>query len=318
MPDFICIGGQRTGTTWLHHVLSANDTVWMPPCKELHHYDALCAEVETYPYRYREHLGSRLRHYGLAAARAATRRKLRPDVAVRLDPEWDLKYFLRPGRSPDWYRGLFETRAARGRVTGEITPAYSLLPPDHVARIARELPKVRIIAILRDPVARARSHALKDLPPEAARDPRRMIDFMRDPACFGRSDWPAILGRWRAEIPPERMLVLDFDDIRTDPAAFLAQVAAFLGTELHLPEDATGGSLRERGSSTYKAGGALSDEVLDGIADLYAPLLRACAREMPAMAAPWLARNAALLSRVPDPEAATDPAPDPASEAAPA
>lgn len=297
MPDFICIGGQRTGTTWLHHVLSANDAVWMPPCKELHHYDALCDGIETYPYRYREHLASRLRHYGLAAARAVTRRDLRPGVRVRLESDWDLRYFLRPGRSPGWYRSLFETRAARGRVTGEITPAYSLLPAEHVARIARELPAVRILAILRDPVARARSHALKDLAPEAARDPARLTAFLRDPACVGRSDWPAILGRWRAEIPDARMLVLDFDDIRSDPEGFLARIAGFLGCALHLPDDATGGSARERGASSYKATGALAPEVLDGIADLYAPLLRRCEAEMPQMAAPWLARNADLLAR---------------------
>lgn len=296
MPDFICIGGQRTGTTWLHHVLSANETVWMPPCKELHHYDALCPDIETYPYRYREHLASRARHYGLGLARAVTRRKLRPDLALRFDLDWDLRYFLRP-RSPDWYRSLFTTRAARGRVTGEITPAYSLLPGDHVARIAREHPRVRILAILRDPVARAWSHALKDLAPEAAADPARATAFLRDPACIGRSDWPAILDRWRAAIPEERLLVLDFDGIRTDPAGFLARVATFLGTGLRLPDDATGGSLRERGSSTYKAGGGLPAEVQDGIADLYAPLLRRCAEALPEMSAPWLKRNADLLAR---------------------
>jgi hypothetical protein len=297
MPDFICIGGQRTGTTWLHHVLSANDTVWMPPCKELHHYDALCPDIETYPYRYREHLTSRARHYGLALARAVTRREIRPDVAVRTDFDWDLRYFLR-SRSPDWYRSLFTTRAAQGRVTGEITPAYSLLPQTHVDRIAAELPEVRILAILRDPVARARSHALKDMDAAAAKDPARLTAFLRDPACLGRSDWPAILGRWRAAIPEERLLVLDFDGIRTDPAGFLEQVAAFLGTELRLPGDATGGSLRERGSSTYRAGGGgLPEAVQDGIADLYAPLLRSCAEALPGMAAPWLERNAGLLAR---------------------
>ncbi|MEO1308074.1 MAG: sulfotransferase, partial [Pseudomonadota bacterium] len=174
MPDFICIGGQRTGTTWLHHVLSSNQTVWMPPCKELHHFDTLSPDVTAYPYRYREHLGSRLRHYGLAAARLV-RRDLRPDVAVRLDWDWDLRYFLQPGRSIDWYRRLFQTRAAQGKVTGEITPAYSLLPQGEVQAIADALPKAKIILILREPLSRAWSHALKDLPAEAANDTDRMV-----------------------------------------------------------------------------------------------------------------------------------------------
>lgn len=295
MPDFICIGGQRTGTTWLHHVLSSNDTVWMPPCKELHHFDALCDEIETFPYRYREHLTSRLKHYGLATARMITRRKIQPDVHVRLDWDWDLRYFLKPGRSIDWYKSLFATRAAQGRVTGEITPAYSLLPDDHVARISAELPDVRIIAVLRDPVSRAWSHALKDLPAEAAEDTDRMVGFLRSPGCVERSNWPAILERWRAHVPDDRLLVLDFDDVRRAPDAFLARVAAFLGTDLELPADETGGSLRERGSSTYRAP-AMSDAIRAGIADLYAPILHRSGEMFPEMATPWLEKNAALLA----------------------
>ena len=285
MPDFLVVGGQRTGTTWLHHVLSANDTVWMPPCKELHHFDAVSRAVPSRPYRYREHLASRARHYGLAAARRLTGRAIRPAIAVRIEPAWDARYFLRPGRSIDWYRSLFETPAARGRVTGEITPAYSILPDAEVRAIARALPELRIVLILREPVERAWSHALKDLPPRCARDPARTIAFLRSPGCFERSNWPAILARWQGAFPPGRVLVLDFARIRAEPGAFLADVAAHIGAPLRLPADA-GATGRERGGSSHRADG-VPPAIRSAVADLYDPVIRRTGELHPGIAARW-------------------------------
>lgn len=285
MPDFICIGGQRTGTTWLHHVLSANDTIWMPPCKELHHYDAICPDVSAYPYRYREHLGSRFRHYALAASRIVTRKNLRPDVNVRLDWDWDLKYFTGLNRSRDWYASLFNVRSSKGRVTGEITPAYSMLPKDAVEGIHRDFPHARIILILREPLSRAWSHALKDLPAERASDSQEIVKFMRDPDCFERSNWPEITKRWQSVFPAEQFLVLDFEQIRKQPETIISTISDFLGVELKLPP-ATGGSLRERGSSTYKGDG-LTDEIRSAVADLYNPVIDETAALYPEIAAGW-------------------------------
>ena len=287
MPDFICIGGQRTGTTWLHHVLSANETIWMPPCKELHHFDTISKNVPAYPYRYREHLGSRLRHYGLALARTVSRRQLQPDVKVRLDWDWDLRYFSGFSRGSDWYRRLFEVKGATGRITGEITPAYSLLPEEEISQIHKDFPDTKIILILRDPYKRGWSHALKDLPKETAADHPRMIEFMRAPDCFERSNWPSILKRWQRVIPTENMLVLDFEDIRQKPQDIIDEVGQFLGADLQLPVE-TGGSLRERGSSTYKGGG-IPETVRAGVADLYDPIITETARQYPDIAKNWRA-----------------------------
>ncbi len=36
-PDFLGIGAQKSGTTWLHDKLWRHPQVWLPPIKELHH-----------------------------------------------------------------------------------------------------------------------------------------------------------------------------------------------------------------------------------------------------------------------------------------
>ena len=39
LPDFIGIGAQKAGTTWLGHNLQLHPDVWMPRNRELHYFD---------------------------------------------------------------------------------------------------------------------------------------------------------------------------------------------------------------------------------------------------------------------------------------
>ena len=38
-PNFLGIGAQKSGTTWLHANLSQHPQIWMPPVKEIHYLD---------------------------------------------------------------------------------------------------------------------------------------------------------------------------------------------------------------------------------------------------------------------------------------
>src|SRR5262245_10957802 len=38
-PDFLCVGAQKGGTTWLYWQLDSHPDFWMPPVKELHYFD---------------------------------------------------------------------------------------------------------------------------------------------------------------------------------------------------------------------------------------------------------------------------------------
>ena len=40
-PDFLCVGAQKGGTTWLYQQLDSHPDFWMPPVKELHYFDQL-------------------------------------------------------------------------------------------------------------------------------------------------------------------------------------------------------------------------------------------------------------------------------------
>ena len=152
-------------------------------------------------------------------------------------------------------RSVLDAVAARtGRaLTGEATPYY-LFHPAVPERLHASVPDVRLIAVLRDPVARAISgyhHAVR------VGDERRPIEEALDPAAaevlpppseaawydaarcparlhgyLARGRYAEQLERWLAVFPRGQLLVLESDALRggSVPAAVLA----FLG----LPDDA--------------------------------------------------------------------------------
>jgi hypothetical protein len=165
-------------------------------------------------------------------------------------------------RGERFYRRIFPLRvhmrvrgiAGRRRmVTGEAT-THSLSSPAVPARVARMLPDVRLVAILRDPVERAHSaHQL------AVRNGREPLGFeealaaederlageeermLADPAYTGaahalqsyrtRGLYLDQLERWWAVVPPERLLVLRSEDMFADPRRVYDAAVAFLGLD---------------------------------------------------------------------------------------
>jgi hypothetical protein len=55
-PDFICIGMQKAGTTWLAANLGRHPSAWIPSIKEIHYFD----ETHTHPGWHKRRLGESL------------------------------------------------------------------------------------------------------------------------------------------------------------------------------------------------------------------------------------------------------------------
>ena len=172
----------------------------------------------------------------------------------------EIFYFdRRYARGPRWYRCWFPTRRALDRVrdrtgravTGEASTSY-LDHPAVPARVARTLPDVRIVAVLRDPAERALSHYFHNR--RKGREPLDLLGAFRaepdrlagereralaDPshdsralmhfAYLSRGHYAEHLARWREHVAPERLLVLRSDDLFADPEPVLAQTVEFLG-----------------------------------------------------------------------------------------
>jgi Sulfotransferase family len=221
-PDFLCIGAQRAGTTWLYENLKTHPGVWLPPEKELHYFD----EKAVHPLR------------ELVARSPSGRRwldqLLRRGHAWRSAPSmpalrWYLRYFF-GRRSDEWYSALFEQGAFLR--TGELTPAYATLSRDEIARVHRLVPDVRIIFLMRNPVERAWSQALLQvryghLPADAG----AMAEHFRSEESRSRGDYLCTIEHWSQFFDTDRIFIGFMEDIHFHPHDVLRRLCAFLGID---------------------------------------------------------------------------------------
>ena len=240
-PDFLIIGAQKAGTSWLAANLSRHPAVWTPPLKELHYFDQrieepsfgvslvrLCckgySDEDWYPWYWRQQsrrlLGSLFRLSG---------KKPEPGTA-----SWALKFLARPP-SDAWYASLFEQ--GRGRVSGEATPEYAILEEAAVARVHELMPNARIIFFMRNPVERLYSSALMRLRHLGEMGRKTQADdgffegFFGEVEVVAETKYLRTLGRWRRFYPDERIFVGFLEDIHFHPARLLQRLHAFLGVD---------------------------------------------------------------------------------------
>ncbi|WP_309644322.1 sulfotransferase domain-containing protein [Phenylobacterium sp.] len=158
-------------------------------------------------------------------------------------------------------------------IRGEATPIY-LYWPRSLERIAAYNPSVRIIVMLRDPVARAWSHWKMEYARGAETQPfgwcvrqgrRRLLDAQpwgvhREFSYVERGFYGEQVGRLLGLFPRDQVLLLKADDLRGDPNATLASVNAFLGAppprpvqprEVHVGRDMDYGGVLTEEDAAY-------------------------------------------------------------------
>lgn len=227
-PDFIGIGAQKAGTTWLYRNLQAHPEVWMPPIKELHYFDEKVGLEGGLVRRLRGDRPADTRW------RRQVRGRLRRPLKLLSSGElpWDLRYFL---GTPDdgWYASLFGP--GKGKTVGELTPDYAILDKERVARVHGLMPDARIVFMMRSPLERPWSVAnmglrLRGRAPEDVtiknfrrqfrnRRVRRMTDYLRT------------LETWSAFYGEDQIFVGFLEDVHFFPEETLRALYRFLGVD---------------------------------------------------------------------------------------
>jgi hypothetical protein len=203
-PDFIIIGAPKAGSTALHAALLAHPQLY------------LCTPKEP--------------KFFLTDGMRPPRSQQRGPGDAHSAQEWIWR--------PRDYQALFDA-APPGTLKGESTPFYLWDRSAH-ARIRAQLPEVKLIAIIRDPVDRAYSnwtHLRSDgLEPEA--DFARACALEDERAAAGFAPfWRYLgLGRYGEQLaslyehfPREQVHVLRYRQLIDEPTQTLDGVADFLG-----------------------------------------------------------------------------------------
>lgn len=224
-PDFLGIGAQKAGTTWLSQMLAQHPLIWTPPFKE----------VQFFNHRFIEEHRTWLGWHYRRARQSIEKRHAARDEPV---PPAVVRYLDRITREPmftnHWYKSVFAPAPA-GTHPIDVTPEYSTLPEEGVAFVARFLPEARFIYLIRHPVDRAVSQLKMNLT-RAGRRPATLEQWLaeiEDPVLMDRGDYRSYVPRWDAHFGPDRLLYLPFGMIARDPVGLLRQVEAFLGLPAH-------------------------------------------------------------------------------------
>jgi hypothetical protein len=172
---------------------------------------------------------------------------LRSHPDVYLPAPWcpEPKFFSVPqafAQGPETYAARFAD-AGSALAVGEKSVTY-LDAPEAPERIAKTLPDVKLIFLLRDPVERAYSHyhysvahCLETLPfaealvwePYRALHGPEVLRIARPWAYVARGHYAQDLARFYAVFDPARILVLFFEEFFADVAAGAATLCGFLG-----------------------------------------------------------------------------------------
>ena len=234
-PTYLfCVGATKAGTSWLYDHLAAHPACAFRTIKELHYFSM------TEP----QHFDTALRKgqdeiATLKDQRAALSDAARDWADRRLQDlrDWQKVLRLRKIDLPA-YREFLTANHAGAQLVGDITPAYALMPTDRLKSLLHLGADVRIIYLMRDPLARLWSHVRmvvqRNAPQQFATEAQALLTRMLAGDLSGegkgiaaRGDYAAILPKLARAFDPTRLLVLFYEDMLTLPG--VARLAAFLG-----------------------------------------------------------------------------------------
>jgi hypothetical protein len=168
----------------------------------------------------------------------------------------EIKYFSSFFKWLDlgWYLDHF--LPAEGQLKGEASPSYAILPVERIRLIRWLFPDVKLIFLMREPIARAWSHARHNYryreanfasrprfagnefeePPggiDAVADEQWCENFIHDWPCAS-GDYLGQLRRWLSVFPREQMYVGFYESIARAPQQLLRDLFGFLRVDANV------------------------------------------------------------------------------------
>lgn len=259
-PDFLCVGAQKGGTSWLYQQLASHPDFWMPPIKEVRYFDKL------------------------SRTKASPRPRDQRDVGF-LESMKSLS--ARPYIDLESYARLFEAKGSL--LSGDISPTYSTLNDEIIQRVISYLPNLKVIFIARDPVERVWSQLsmgvrLGMISPFDVTDSDAVIRNLLNSGVLLLSYPSRIVARWKRYVHPDLFRTYFFDDLERDPTELRRSILDFLGAD----PNKQGGRLKaDYNSDLGKKKLRLSEKVRSHVAQFFKEELKLCAAELGGPARNW-------------------------------
>lgn len=233
-PDFLVVGPQRTGTTWVYENLKSLPEVFFSFPKELYYFSRVQETASKHSLHWdnfdlKNYLGN-------------------PKVLARELVKIAYFDFIRtPGNdasSLDWYTKFFSddlmNRAIAGLTDrqnegleydslqlGEATASYAALEPSMIADITTINPDLRVVLMVRDPVERAWSHAKKDLLRDnlSEAEDQDFYEFFESEYQIRCGKYSENIANWSQALKPGNLYLGNYSQIKQAPERVAQEIA---------------------------------------------------------------------------------------------
>jgi ABC-type multidrug transport system fused ATPase/permease subunit len=281
--NFIGIGTQKSGTSWLFRNLKKLPDFSLLPIKELRYFD----RHPKYPSRkglFDDFILKRVTNPDwLFGFRVYFLRKFSKENFKTI--KWKLKYFFSKAND-DLYLSFFENLEG---LKGEVTPSYSILEKEDIQKMYRLAPEAKLILLLRNPIHRAWSQYLHDRRKIKGYltkkiESEEVIRYLNSEKQTLRSDYERTIENYLSVYPKSQMLIGFFDAIAEQPEELMHSVVEFIGGDTeHISKCL---DLKQKFNVNKKV--EMPDEVFEFLKSKYKALIERLALEYGGYFSVWL------------------------------
>lgn len=297
-PDFLCIGAQASGSSWLYQQLREHPDFELPVKKEIHYFDSK-ESVST---------GEGIRHRLGVVFKVSESLMDGPRLLLSLYRRWQRDKSTRALKKSGALRRTGKVRSERAlkkkklalesdsaylsnfntsRITGDVTPAYSILSDASVEHMAKLLPDAKIVFLIRNPIDRNWSAYRKKLKNETFIEYSylEMKYFFSLRGVTNRTTYLDTIDRYISHFGKEKILIGFYDAIIEQPGGLLADIVDFLGgdSDTSLRETQVEKIVNESPKSD------IPEDIERFLGDRYAPMIEELSSRYGSYASKWLA-----------------------------
>lgn len=233
LPNFLCIGAQKSATSWLNEVLKLHPQIWLPPVKELHFFDHMYVPENQNWTKGHIQSGIKQSLYWYCNNLA---NKDNFDIGF---VKYLASYISKDMFTEKWYKRIYRRGHLKNMVRGDITPEYSTIPLEGVEYVKELLGEdLKLIYIIRDPVSRGLSQFKMNISRSPNLNPEKMSEQdWKDrfntqlPVIKNRGNYEEYIPRWESVFDSENILYIPYKSIRENPVEVVNTTCKFLGVK---------------------------------------------------------------------------------------
>lgn len=205
------VGAQKAGTTWLREKLLLLPEFSLSKIKELHYYTQFSSTYDKSwlsQHRYDQLFDINNDQLGI---NTSTISKIRDKLDLNFDDYTNLMNF------------------SASQISCDFSPEYSVLEPDIFKRILNNFPNCNFVYILRDPVDRAISQLRMQC--IDIYDKEHLLEIEKHTYLLKQSSYKSNLINIQKYIPENKLLLMNYNEIKSNPVAFLNRFLDFCGAK---------------------------------------------------------------------------------------